>query len=100
MHVRKAAAYQIHFNILRWSVDWKNKQLKTRKRKKKSREYSCSVKSKVYGLGVANNVQELHFILTGEGADAVLVLEKKISKTDRVKSQREVEIERWGEKLK
>lgn len=52
------------------------------------------MKSKVYGLGVANNVQELHFILTGEGADAVLVLEKKISKTDRVKSQREVEIER------
>lgn len=32
---------------------------------------------KVYGLGVANNVQELHFILKGEGADAVLVLEKK-----------------------
>lgn len=35
------------------------------------------MKSKVYGLGVANNVEELHFILTGEGADAVLVLEKK-----------------------
>lgn len=71
---------------------------KKKEKKKASREYSRSVK--VYGLGVANNVQELHFILKGEGADAVLVLEKKKSKTDRVKSQREMEMERWGEKLK
>lgn len=48
---------------------------KKKEEKKASREYSRSVK--VYGLGVANNVQELHFILKGEGADAVLVLEKK-----------------------
>lgn len=52
MHVRKAAANQIHFNILRRSVDRKNKQLKTRKGKKKQRiQPQCEVKGLWFGSG-------------------------------------------------
>lgn len=58
---------------------WTEKQTNKQKRKKKSRGYSCSGKSKVFDSGVASDAEELLFILTGEGADAVLVLEKKIS---------------------